>query len=154
MEYKFKEYKGEQICIIPGEEFGKSYPLFQVYFKDGARSKVIENPERLIDDVEHEGYYLNYQRLYKWDKSDMFKLTKDNANEIVGKRVYFFSEQYQANANAEGITNIESFDANKRNPILGMVESGEDTGLNFAFINKAGEICLGDSDRPVFVKVV
>lgn len=154
MEYKFRNYKKQSICIIPGEEFGKSYPLFQVYFKDGAKSKVIENPERLIDDVEKEGYYLNYQRMCEWDKSDMFKLTKGNANEIVGKRVYFFSEQDPANANAEGITNIESFDANKFNPILGMVESGEDTGLNFAIINEDGEICLGDSDRPVFVKVV
>lgn len=154
MEYSYRNYKNQSICVIPGEEHGKNYPLFQVYFKDGARSKVIENPERLIDDVEHDGYYLNYQRMCKWDKSDMFKLTKDNANEIVGKRVYFFSEQYHANPNAEGITNVESFDASKRNPLIGMVESGEETGLNFAFINEDGEICLGDSDRPVFVKVV
>lgn len=156
MEYKSKKYKGHNIITVPAEELGTSYDQEQVYFKDGSRSKCITNGKDLIDRVTEHGYYEEYSYMYKWDKSDMEALTKENVSDFIGKRIYFFSEQYKANTDAEGIAVIDAVDLTKRKPLsCTLVKSAFDyTELSYAFVNDDNEFCIGDSDRPVMVKVL
>ena len=80
-------------------------------------------------------------------KFDAQPLTKENAADYVGHHVYYFSEQYSANSNAEGVDFIEGVDFEQRNPLL--VANGSD--LKYAFVGFDEVICIGDSDRAVYV---
>lgn len=153
MEYKRRTYKGQTIVRVPADyEFGSD--KFQVYFKDGARSKLIYTPEQLIDDVAANGYCENFAQMLMWDKSSLQAMTTENVSSLIGKRLYFFSEQYKANYDCEGIVTITSVDMTKRNPITCEIESGDELGLNYAFEGLDGYICIGDSDRVVKFQVL
>lgn len=153
MDFKKTTYKGQTIIRVPAcHDCGSD--KFQVYFKDGARSKLTYCPEKLIDDIAEKGYCENFSQMLMWDKSSLQDLTTENVSSVIGKRIYFFSEQYHANANCEGIVTITAVDESKRNLITCEVESGEETGMSFAFVNGYGEICIGDSDRVVKFQVL
>lgn len=84
----------------------------------------------------------------------MTNLTTNNVQEFIGKRIYFCCKQYSANANIEGIGTITAVDLSQRNVITGFdFEEGEDF-MRFAFVGWDKNICLGDADRPILVKVL
>lgn len=92
----------------------------------------------------------------KYRKEEMIRLTADNARSFVGKRIYFYSRQYAANEDAEGVSVIVSM-SNERKLFQCEIVEGDSTGINymnFAFLNADGDYCIGDSDRPVYVKEV
>lgn len=82
----------------------------------------------------------------------MKKLTKENSSEFIGKRIKFFSAQYRANYPCEGVATIKSVDFTKNHPFACDIESGDN--LNFAFVDRWGEICIGDEDRHILIEVV
>lgn len=81
-------------------------------------------------------------------------LTINNVQDFIGKRIYFFSRQYEANPNIEGVGIITAVDLTQRNVIIGFDrEKGEDC-MNYAFVDYDNKICLGDGDRPILVKIL
>ena len=153
MDYKRTTYKGQTIVRVPAD-YDYSSDKFQVYFKDGARSKLIYTPEQLIDDVAANGYCENFADMLMWDKSSLQAMTTENVSSLIGKRIYFFSEQYHANGDIEGIGTITAVDLSQRSIITGFdFEEGEDV-MRFAFVGWDNNICLGDADRTIFVKVL
>ena len=85
--------------------------------------------------------------------TNYIKLTKENLNDFVGKTVEIYSKQHSANSDIDGVSTINAVDLNKRNPITCTGVSGEGEFLKYAFVDSFGEICLGDADRYVYVKV-
>ena len=85
--------------------------------------------------------------------TNYIKLTKENLNDFVGKTVEMYSKQHSANSDIDGVSTINAVDLNKRNPITCTGVSGEGEFLKYAFVDSFGEICLGDADRYVYVKV-
>lgn len=88
----------------------------------------------------------------KYNLNNLTALTTSNVQEFIGKRIYFFSKQYYANGDIEGIGTITAVDLSQRNIITGFdFEEGEDA-MRFAFVGWDNNICLGDADRTIFVK--
>jgi hypothetical protein len=86
--------------------------------------------------------------------NNLTALTTSNVQEFIGKRIYFFCEQYSANANIEGIGTITAVDLSQRNIITGFDFEGGEDSMRFAFVGFDNNICLGDADRTIFVKVL
>lgn len=150
MEYNSKKYRGETIIQVPGEEIGSSCDHYQVYFKDGSRSKLIYSPEKLIDAVKDKGYYENYSNMLVWEKDDMNVLTSDNIKSIIGKRIYFECPAGSGNETYKGIGVIKSVDYSKRNPIEWEHESGD--SMQFAGFDGYNNFWLSDEGRNISIK--
>lgn len=81
-------------------------------------------------------------------------LTTDNINEWMGKRIYFYSQQYKANYDAEGIGVITGFDPEKKNDSIAF-ECEEGDTLKYAFVSYwSNNLCLGDEERYIMVKAL
>lgn len=83
-------------------------------------------------------------------KGAMVPLCRDNLKDFIGKPMFYFSDQYVANGPVEGVALITSVDMEDEHPITCDEEYSVNT-LKFAFINNNGLVCLGDSDRTVYV---
>lgn len=106
-----------------------------------AEDYLMEHPDAVID---VDGFLQNAQIM-----------TVDNVTSLIGKKVKFFSKQYQANPNIVGVAKITAVDLSQRFPITSEVISGEENGLKYAFKSHyCDDLCLGDSDRPILYKVI
>jgi len=77
-------------------------------------------------------------------------LNAKNAADYVGKRVHFFSKQYSANYDSEGIGVITAYDPEAERPFTFEVETGD--SLRYAFKGWDDDYCIGDADRPVVIR--
>lgn len=106
-----------------------------------AEDYLTEHPDAIIDS---DGFLQNVQIM-----------TVDNVTSLIGKKVKFFSKQYQANPNIVGVAKITAVDLSQRFPITSEVISGEENGLKYAFKSHyCDDLCFGDSDRPILYKVI
>ena len=82
-----------------------------------------------------------------------YRLTTANVQKIIGKKVVFFARQFSGNYDVIGVAKVNGYTEGKRNPIdaEGILWDGD--FMNFAIVNEDGEICIGDSDRPVFFAI-
>lgn len=149
MEYKMTTYKGQTIVRVPADYEYCGSDKHQVYFKDGARSKLIYTPKQLIDNVAANGYCENFAQMLMWDKSGLQVMTTENVRSLIGKRIYFYCQQHYAYEDREGILTITAVDESKRNLITCKLEKCNDEGLKDAFVGCDGQICLGDYNRVV-----
>lgn len=92
----------------------------------------------------------NYENMPKVDMDKLVALTKENVRDFIGKRIYFYSRQYKANYDAEGVVTITDVDFSQELPITCEIEMGFETGLVYARCGR-DEFWLGDCDRTVMV---
>lgn len=79
----------------------------------------------------------------------MTTLTINNIHEFINKPISIYCKQYEGNADVYGQAVITDFNKDERNPIKVGDATGEGHFLEYAIVNEKGEICIGDSDRPV-----
>lgn len=79
----------------------------------------------------------------------MNTLTTNNISELKNRVISIYCKQWEGNADVYGQAVITDFCAGARNPIKVGDATGEGHFLEHAIVNEKGEVCIGDSDRPV-----
>jgi hypothetical protein len=79
----------------------------------------------------------------------MTTLTINNIHELINKPISIYCKQWEGDCDVYGQAVITEFSKDKCNPIKVGDATGDGHYLEFAIINEKGEICIGDSDRPV-----
>lgn len=79
------------------------------------------------------------------------KLTKANIESLIGKKVTFTVEGYEANGMYNGTAIIKAVDFSKRHPIECEVVSGDNLGYAFIDSFDSESFAYSDSGRPIEV---